>query len=174
MTNDTWGLIKAELATRVGNNNYVTWIEPLRMRGLEAGVAHFDVPTSFFANWVQRNFSEQILGHLNSRGHEVSRVEFSVLTPAHPISGATRTHSAVNRPASRTGRLRSAASDEPLPGAALDGRAHQVERSGDAGHDSADFGAPFHLQPVWAIIAETGDIEILVEISLEFGTLHDG
>ncbi len=120
MTNDTWGLIKEELAARVGKNNYVTWIEPLRLRTLADGVVHFEVPTSFFANWVQRNFSEQILGHLNGKGHEVSRVEFSVLTPAHPISAAARTQATALRPAPKSGRIRPAS--EPLPGAALDGR----------------------------------------------------
>ncbi len=123
MTNDTWGQIKEELAGRVGKNNYVTWIEPLRLRTLEHGVAHFEVPTSFFANWVQRNFSEQILGHLNGKGHVVSRVEFSVLTPAHPVAHlALRSSASAARPASRQSRLRSAALDEALPGAALDAR----------------------------------------------------
>jgi chromosomal replication initiator protein len=122
MTNDTWGLIKEELAGRLGKNNYITWIEPLRLRKLHEGVAHFDVPTSFFANWVQRNFSEQILVHLNGKGHEVSRVEFSVLTPAHPVTAAARTQTTATRSVPKPARLRSLVSEEALPGAALDTR----------------------------------------------------
>ncbi|MGQ0609684.1 MAG: chromosomal replication initiator protein DnaA [Paracoccaceae bacterium] len=128
MTNEIWGQIRAELAARVGNNNYVTWIEPLSLRGLADGVAHFDVPTSFFANWVQRNFSEQILGHLNAKGHEISRVEFSVQPaarmPARPAAalGPARSQTGSGRTGARAARLRGGAESESLPGAALDSR----------------------------------------------------
>lgn len=127
MTNEIWGQIKAELAARVGNNNYVTWIEPLSLRGLGNGVAHFDVPTSFFANWVQRNFSEQILGHLNAKGHEISRVEFSVQPvaqmPARPAAASpARAQTGAGRMGARPARLRGGAENESLPGAALDAR----------------------------------------------------
>ncbi len=121
MTNETWGKIKEELAGRVGKNNYTTWIEPLRFRTVDQGVAHFDVPTNFFANWVQRNFSEQILGHLNLNGHEVSRVEFTVSAPAIRATSAAAV-AGTQRPAARSIRLRAAPSDDDLPGAALDAR----------------------------------------------------
>ncbi len=32
MTNETWGQIREALIGRVGKNNYVTWIEPLKLR----------------------------------------------------------------------------------------------------------------------------------------------
>ena len=30
MTNETWGSVREDLVKRVGRNNYVTWIEPLK------------------------------------------------------------------------------------------------------------------------------------------------
>ena len=50
MTNETWGLVREELIKRVGRNNYVTWIEPLKFFDLRNGVARFEVPTSFFGD----------------------------------------------------------------------------------------------------------------------------
>src|SRR4051812_40552315 len=57
-------------------------------------------------------------------------------------------------------------------GAALNCGLNERAGSSDARHDCADFGAPFHLQSVWAIITKTGDFEILIKISLELGALH--
>lgn len=78
MTNETWGLVREELIKRVGRNNYVTWIEPLKFSDLRNGVARFEVPTSFFGDWVSRNFADHIRSQLNTAGAQVERVEFAV------------------------------------------------------------------------------------------------
>lgn len=121
MTNETWGLVREELIKRVGRNNYVTWIEPLKFSDLKQGVARFEVPTSFFGDWVSRNFADQIRAQLNTAGAQVDRVEFSV--------GATRPVSAAAAPAARApARAKPAASvarpaeAEEMPGAPLDSR----------------------------------------------------
>ena len=41
-------------------------------------------------------------------------------------------------------------------------RNQQIERRRDACHNRTNLRAPFHLQPVWAIIAETAHLERLV------------
>ena len=61
---------------------------------------------------------------------------------------------------------------EQRVGPARDRLVHERERCGDAGNNYLHFGAPFHLQPIWAIIAETDDIEILVQVALEFCASH--
>lgn len=126
MTNTIWGQIRADLAGRIGKNNYLTWIEPLDFRAIEDGVARFDVPTSFIANWVQRNFAEHILGHLRQNGHEVSRVEFAVSAPVArgpaPAVAAPNVRAPQRTAASRGLRGRTQPAAEDLPGAALDAR----------------------------------------------------
>ena len=62
MTNETWGQIREGLIGRVGKNNYVTWIEPLRLSQLKNGVARFEVPTNFHGDWVQRNLKNMPAG----------------------------------------------------------------------------------------------------------------
>lgn len=111
MTNETWGQVREALMQRVGKNNYVTWIEPLRLARLRNGVAQFEVPTSFFGDWVQRNYADQIRTQLQTAGAEVERVEFSVASQARRVDPAAK-------PAVRT----RAAQDEELPGAPLDAR----------------------------------------------------
>jgi chromosomal replication initiator protein len=83
MTEDTWGSVQNDLLKTIGQNNYVTWIEPLRFSACEAGVARFEVPSNFVGNWVERNYSEDILRHLVSAGAEVKRIEFDVARLRH-------------------------------------------------------------------------------------------
>lgn len=118
MTNETWGQVREELIKRVGKNNYVTWIEPLKLSHLNNGVARFEVPTIFFGDWVQRNYADHIRTQLTSAGALVDRVEFAVgnvpaeARPAKPAAAPK----AVAKP------VRARATDEELPGAPLDAR----------------------------------------------------
>jgi chromosomal replication initiator protein len=110
MTNEAWGKVREELRQRVGKNNYVTWIEPLKFSDLTDGVARFEVPTTFFGDWVSRNFSDHIRHQLNDSGETVDRVEFAVSVKTAQ-QRVTRLPSRV-RPQS----------DDELPGAPLDVR----------------------------------------------------
>lgn len=116
MTNEAWGKVREELITRIGRNNYTTWIEPIRLSDLAGQVARFEVPTTFFGDWVSRNFSEQILQHLQSKGNDVARVEFVV--PSRPMVTAAATR----KPAPARNLRSRAPSDEEMPGASLDAR----------------------------------------------------
>ncbi len=78
MMNQSWVKIREGLEATVGKNNYVNWIEPLELSGLDNGVAVFRVPTNFMGNWVSRNFGDDIVQLLKSSGEAVSRLEFSV------------------------------------------------------------------------------------------------
>jgi len=112
MTNDTWVQVREELRQRVGKNNYVTWIEPLKLSGLRDGVAHFEVPTSFFGDWVLRNFADQIRLRLIDSGQTVDRLEFTVGTGPRPAAPKPAPKPAKSRPVP----------DEDLRGAPLDAR----------------------------------------------------
>ena len=121
MTNETWGLVREELIKRVGRNNYVTWIEPLKFSDLRNGVARFEVPTSFFGDWVSRNFSDHIRAQLNTAGQQVERIEFAVAN--RPVAPAARPL-AVEKPVALS-RARSngrTVDPEDMPGAPLDAR----------------------------------------------------
>ncbi|SEM45763.1 chromosomal replication initiator protein DnaA [Gemmobacter aquatilis] len=117
MTNETWGEIREQLQKRVGKNNYTTWIEPLKLSQLKNGVARFEVPTSFFGDWVLRNYGDHIRNHLNAAGQTVDRLEFAVTTggTVAPVAAAKPVARAKAAPKSRL-------PDEELPGAPLDSR----------------------------------------------------
>ena len=115
MTNESWGQVREGLIKRVGKNNYVTWIEPLRLSGLKNGVARFEVPTTFFGDWVARNFGDQIRLHLAQNGQSVDRVEFAV--------ESIRTTRVTAKPAAKSAVEKQRAElPEVLPGGPLDSR----------------------------------------------------
>ena len=120
MTIETWGAIREQLEKRVGKNNYTTWIEPLKLAALANGVAHFEVPTSFFGDWVGRNFGDHIRAHLVANGAEVERVEFAVTQAARAARPAARKAEAA--PKARPAAAPRRAVPEDLPGAPLDSR----------------------------------------------------
>ena len=115
MTQETWGRVRGELVKRVGKNNYATWIEPLKLFGLKNGVAQFEVPTTFFGDWVARNFSDQIMAQMAESGAPVDRVEFSV------ASGGVDPLRAVAKPLTKPA-ARPRAAEEDLPASPLDAR----------------------------------------------------
>ena len=113
MTNEIWGLVREQLAARIGKNNYTTWIEPLKLTAVVDGVASFEVPTTFFGNWVSRNYADHILNHLLSSGQEVGRVEFQVSRSAEADAKPVA-RPAVAKPVAR--------GSDDLPGSPLDAR----------------------------------------------------
>ncbi|MCX7645329.1 MAG: chromosomal replication initiator protein DnaA [Rhodobacteraceae bacterium] len=118
MTEETWGRVLAELRRTVGQNNFTTWIEPIRFAELRNDVAHFEVPTTFVGNWVSRNYGDQILRLLAGSGVKVKRLEFS------PAAGGTAEAAEEPVRPARPGRRpgRPAAEEPDLPGAPLDAR----------------------------------------------------
>jgi chromosomal replication initiator protein len=116
MTNDGWVEIREDLQKRVGKDNYVTWIEPLKLSTLRDGVANFAVPTTFFGDWVKRNFAEHILNHLHSSGANVDRVEFSPVRS--PVASLPKSAPKPTKAAAR----KQASEDKDVRGAALDSR----------------------------------------------------
>jgi chromosomal replication initiator protein len=124
MPNDKWGQVREELIKSVGKSNYTTWIEPLRLAGLKNGVARFEVPTTFFGDWVNRNFAEQIRSKLIQSGTQVDRIEFAVNAAAPKRAHAAKSTQVpvANADTGRTmTRVRPVTSDE-VTGAQLETR----------------------------------------------------
>jgi chromosomal replication initiator protein len=121
MTNEQWMQTREALAKRIGKNNYLSWIEPLHLRDLVDGVATFEVPTSFFGDWVKRNFAEAILGHLTAEGSGVGRLEFSLRSAAQADGTPSNARSEQKADQRVVAKPRAKLESE-LPGAPLDPR----------------------------------------------------
>jgi chromosomal replication initiator protein len=83
MIQEEWGQLTERLLKTVGQNNFKTWIEPLKFRDLQDGIATFHVPTNFLGNYVSQNFAEAILHELRVVDPSVCRLSFAVPTKAN-------------------------------------------------------------------------------------------
>lgn len=117
MTDDIWGEICAELKDQIGDNNYKTWIAPLKLNGISEGVAEFRVATSFSGDWVSRNYGDQIIRRLNARDTAIERLKFVVATKSAPSKSGTKSPSPSADPA-----IAAPKPNDMLPGAPLDKR----------------------------------------------------
>ena len=122
MIQETWGRVQGALISRIGRNNHQTWIEPLKLASLSHGVARFDVPTTFFGDWVSRNYSDHILIELNAGGADIGRLEFTVTTKEVPRPAAKPAAKPAIRSAAKAPARTRTANDDDLPGASLDPR----------------------------------------------------
>lgn len=84
MTSTEWNSICATLKSSVGASNFKNWIEPMVLANVSDGVATFEVPTAFIGNYVQKNFGDQIVYHLNQSGASVRRLAFATQANAKP------------------------------------------------------------------------------------------
>jgi chromosomal replication initiator protein len=80
-----WNQACERLRGRVGAGSFQSWIAPLRLLSVEAGLARFAVPTAFLGSYVGRNFGDEILAALAAAGAPAERLGF-VAGPA----GGTR------------------------------------------------------------------------------------
>ncbi|MEP4194568.1 MAG: chromosomal replication initiator protein DnaA [Aliishimia sp.] len=99
MTQDQWGELRQRLRKTVGQNNYTTWIEPLKFHDLQDGVVVFDVPTTFLGNYVSQNFADLILHEMHAHNSDVRRLSFKVAANAdsRPAPTADKTTKAVRK-----------------------------------------------------------------------------
>ncbi len=119
MNTECWAKVRQELLSEVGQAAYKNWIEPLDLVSLRDGVAKFGAPTSFFGNWVSRNYGDSIRSHFESEGISVERLEF-VTSSAPKQQVRSEKAQPAKKAAASAARLPSDGAD--LPAAPLDKR----------------------------------------------------
>ncbi|WP_118135874.1 chromosomal replication initiator protein DnaA [Oceanicella sp. SM1341] len=135
-----WSRICGPLEAAIGRDAFTAWIAPLRFRSAENGVAQFGVPTTFFGNWVERNYRDIIVALMQSEGVLVDRLSFDIIGHGRPAAvpaavqglevsapvSSGLSMAAANHPAPAPEPVRApaaAAAPEPeLPGSPLDPR----------------------------------------------------
>ena len=103
MIQEDWERLSQRLLKTLGQNNFKTWIEPLKFRDLKNGIVSFDVPTNFLGNYVNQNFSDAILHELSTFDPSICRLNFTLSSKrAAPAVFQRSTDTATATPAKRT------------------------------------------------------------------------
>ena len=58
---NSWSKIRLKLKSKLGKNIFKNWIEALELVKIEKKSAFFNVPNSFIANWIDRNYTDTII-----------------------------------------------------------------------------------------------------------------
>ena len=58
---NSWSKIRLILKSRLGKNIFKNWIESIELVKIEKKSEFFNVPNSFIANWIDRNYRETII-----------------------------------------------------------------------------------------------------------------
>ncbi|MBP0483363.1 chromosomal replication initiator protein DnaA [Sagittula salina] len=122
MTKEQWGALQEQICRTIGQNNYKTWIEPLRFRGMtNEGVMTLQAPTNFFGTYVSQNFGDMLLAQISTVDASVRRLNFQA-----GISEPKREKQETQKPAplaeAEPASPATTAKDQSLPGAPLDMR----------------------------------------------------
>ncbi|MEM9197066.1 MAG: chromosomal replication initiator protein DnaA [Pseudomonadota bacterium] len=86
---DVWTEASDRIANVLGQDTFRAWIAPLRFLGIDGDTARFGVPTSFFGNWVERNYGDVILSALSEDGQKPREIAFDIVVqPGNGVAAA--------------------------------------------------------------------------------------
>ncbi len=118
MTKEQWGALQEQICKTIGQNNYKTWIEPLRFRGVTPeGIVTLQAPTNFFGTYVSQNFGDMLLAQISTVEPSARRLAFQAGIVDDPSDKAKP----LNLPETEQAPVTSSR-DQQLPGAPLDMR----------------------------------------------------
>ncbi len=122
MTKEQWGALQEQICKTIGQNNYKTWIEPLRFRGVTPeGIVTLQAPTNFFGTYVSQNFGDMLLAQISTVEPSARRLAFQAGIVDDPSEKAEEKAKPLNLPETEQAPVTSSR-DQQLPGAPLDMR----------------------------------------------------
>ncbi len=73
---DSWRKIRLKLKSKLGKNIFKNWIEALDLVKIEKKSAFFNVPNSFIANWIDRNYTDIIIETFKNEEIFIDEISF--------------------------------------------------------------------------------------------------
>jgi chromosomal replication initiator protein len=75
---DLWEKALEQLRERLGNQNFETWIRPVRIKSGEEGTVRLEVPNKFFRDWLAEHFISQIRQVLNELSPQNIKISLAI------------------------------------------------------------------------------------------------
>ncbi len=76
-----WEAVLAKSAQTLGRDCADQWIRPIRLTAIEKDLAILAAPTTFMADWIERNYGLQILRSLQALMPSIRRIDITVAGP---------------------------------------------------------------------------------------------
>jgi chromosomal replication initiator protein len=75
---DLWSTCKEKIKDKIGEISFDTWIAPLGLKKLEENYLVLEAPDSFFKNWIETHYLEQIKQTLKEITQKDFKIDFEV------------------------------------------------------------------------------------------------
>ena len=90
---DKWKEIRLKLKSKLGKNIFKNWIETLDLVKIEKKSVFFNVPNSFIANWIDRNYTDIIIETFKNEEIFIDEISFDYKKHnSLPFSNEENTH----------------------------------------------------------------------------------
>lgn len=83
MSQALWENVKSVLETRVANQTFQTWFQPITQLAEDQDVLTLKVPNQFFYDWMKTHYGDIILSTLAEVSGRPMRVEYSIVLEDH-------------------------------------------------------------------------------------------
>lgn len=103
---ELWGAVLGRVKTRIAAEAFEAWIRPTRLIEFTDGMVRVGVPNSFFRDWIQHHYLNDLLLALNEVTGRSLRVEFVVTGQAVPEPSADSAETLPQTTAATPYRLR--------------------------------------------------------------------
>ncbi len=70
----SWEKVRNHLKLELGKDIFKNWIESICFKKIEKNVAYFQVPSTFIANWIERNYGDKIINSFNKQGIKIEKL----------------------------------------------------------------------------------------------------
>ncbi|MEK9726343.1 MAG: chromosomal replication initiator protein DnaA, partial [Rhodospirillaceae bacterium] len=73
-----WDVVSSQLRTEIGEASYQSWLRPMSVRGLDAGVVTIAAPTRFMRDWAAAHYQDRLAELWRAENAKVKTVEVVV------------------------------------------------------------------------------------------------
>jgi len=89
-TDKLWGAVLAGSTQTLGRACVDQWFKPVRLKSVKNDLASIVAPTTFLADWIERNYGLHLLRSLQSRMPSIRRLDITVgeVEPSGAVQGA--------------------------------------------------------------------------------------
>ncbi|NQV16758.1 chromosomal replication initiator protein DnaA [bacterium] len=84
MSQELWEKVKAVLETRVANQTFQTWFQPMKQLSEAQDILTIKVPNQFFYDWMRSHYGEIIQSTLAEVSGRPMRIEYSIVLEDQP------------------------------------------------------------------------------------------
>jgi chromosomal replication initiator protein len=77
-TSDQWSRVRGRLRAEFGDAAFKSWLQPIRLAGVEGGQVSMNVPTRFMRDWVMSRYADRIRALWRGEDESISHINIVV------------------------------------------------------------------------------------------------